>query len=170
MSLDEVRKEALSLLKKHGLNKWSFNWLVKRDVFAMCNYKKKTIYLNRSKTLHESNPKRITNSILHEIAHALDFINRGKSDHGPEWQKIAKSIGCNANKYGDESGLDKEKIYKWTGSCPDCDRKWYYNVKPKKPLRCPTHKSQLVYKFNKRIKGYSEYIQENYSRPIKSTI
>ena len=161
MNLDEIRKEAISLLKKHGLKDWSFNWITKRkDIFGLCNYKKKTIYLNRDRTKHESNRARITNTILHEIAHALDHNIRGFSNHDEHWQKIAKSIGCTGSEFGDTSGLDKSKIYKWTATCPKCDRKWYYHVKPKKTLICPKDKTTLDYKFNKKIKGYSEYLDQ----------
>lgn len=36
----------------------------------------------------------VGDTIRHEIAHALDCNTRGKSDHGPEWQKWANKLGA----------------------------------------------------------------------------
>jgi hypothetical protein len=63
------------------------------------------------------------NTVLHEAAHAIQFLTTGTSDHGPKWQKIAKSIGCSGDScmsleasqamvdaYAEAKGLEKRKI------------------------------------------------------------
>ena len=63
------------------------------------------------------------NTILHEAAHAIQFLTTRRSDHGPVWQRIAKSIGCSgdrclsleasqsmADAYAEAKGLPKRKI------------------------------------------------------------
>lgn len=63
------------------------------------------------------------NTVLHEAAHAIQFLTTGNSDHGPKWQKIARSIGCSGDScmtleasqamvdaYAEAKGLEKRKI------------------------------------------------------------
>jgi len=63
------------------------------------------------------------NTVLHEAAHAIQFLTTGTSDHGPKWQKIARSIGCSGDScmtleasqamvdaYAEAKGLEKRKI------------------------------------------------------------
>lgn len=63
------------------------------------------------------------NTVLHEAAHAIQFLTTGRSDHGPVWQRIAKSIGCTgdrcvsvdasqrmADAYAEAKGLPKSKV------------------------------------------------------------
>jgi len=63
------------------------------------------------------------NTVLHEAAHAIQFLTTGNSDHGPKWQKIAQSIGCSGDScmtleasqamvdaYAEAKGLEKRKI------------------------------------------------------------
>ena len=63
------------------------------------------------------------NTVLHEAAHAIQFLTTGRSDHGPVWQRIARSIGCTGDRcmsleasqamvdaYSEAKGLEKRKI------------------------------------------------------------
>ena len=63
------------------------------------------------------------NTILHEAAHAIQFLTTGRSDHGPVWQRIARSIGCTGDRcmsveasqamvdaYAEARGLPKRKV------------------------------------------------------------
>ncbi len=63
------------------------------------------------------------NTVLHEAAHAIQFLTTGRSDHGPVWQRIARSIGCTGDRcmsleasqamvdaYAEAKGLEKRKI------------------------------------------------------------
>jgi predicted SprT family Zn-dependent metalloprotease len=33
-------------------------------------------------------------TMLHEMAHALDYLRNGNLDHGPSWRRIAAQVGC----------------------------------------------------------------------------
>jgi len=48
-------------------------------------------------------------TITHEIAHLVDFVLRGKSDHGYEWARIHRALGGSASRYHtiDRTGLEK---------------------------------------------------------------
>jgi hypothetical protein len=63
------------------------------------------------------------NTVLHEAAHAIQFLTTGRSDHGPVWTRIAKSIGCTGDRcmsveasqamvdaYSEAKGLPKRKL------------------------------------------------------------
>lgn len=52
-------------------------------------------------SLHNDYPQ-IADTILHEIAHALDVEQRGCSPHDQHWQDIAIKIGCDGKRYYDE--------------------------------------------------------------------
>jgi predicted SprT family Zn-dependent metalloprotease len=162
MELNSIREITLKLMKKHGVSDWTFKW-GDFDVLGRCDYKQRQIMLSRIMTKHESNFNRIKNTILHEISHAIDYNRRGLSNHDNVWQEIARSIGCNAKKYGDSSGIDKEKFYKWIGTCPTCDNKYFFKVKPKNSRSCTKcdpkfnidHKLDL--QFNPRLKTWESF-------------
>ena len=143
MELNRVRDIALKLLKKHNLRDWTFKWgtldsmrIRDKYVLARCDYTLKNIILSRELTEHETNIDRLTNTILHEIAHAIDFDRRNMSNHDKVWQKIAKSIGCMGNKCGDISGVNMKKVAKWIAECPTCHKKFFTHIKPKTKMSC----------------------------------
>ena len=87
-------------------------------------------------TEHENNEKRVINTILHEIAHALDYRKRGYSNHDSEWKRMAKSIGCSGERCSSGSGVDKSQFMKWVATCPSCEREVYYARKTKVDKAC----------------------------------
>ena len=63
------------------------------------------------------------NIAMHEAAHAIQYLKTGRSDHGPEWKAIARSIGCDGDRcttteeaqrifdaYAEAKGLPKTKV------------------------------------------------------------
>jgi predicted SprT family Zn-dependent metalloprotease len=155
MNLQDVRSEALSLMKKHGLNGWTFKWGNEVGRFALCNCALKEITLSRPMTEHETNRERITNTILHEIAHAIHCNeNNGKTNHDDHWQRIAKSIGCNGNRCTSADTVDMKKFVKWVAQCGNCGKEFYKYTKPKGATSCSTcdakynPKYELDFKFN----------------------
>lgn len=144
MDLGKARDIALKLMKKHDVKDWTFKFqsieemnTKGRYILGKCNYRYKNIILCRELTQHEENEDRVRNTILHEIAHALDFNQRGIAGaHDKQWQRIAKSIGCVGNKCGDMSKVSLLKVAKWIGRCPKCQKKFYKLVKPKTRLSC----------------------------------
>jgi predicted SprT family Zn-dependent metalloprotease len=60
----------------------------------------------------------VEQTILHEIAHAIDFEIRGTSNHDYTWKRIAYQIGY---KGGTTTKIDKSvtvQIKKWVAVCP----------------------------------------------------
>ena len=66
-------------------------------------------------------------TILHEIAHALC----GKPGHGPEWRRIARSIGCSAERCHNANKPPPN----FTGLCPTCQKEYHRYRRPHQNTR-----------------------------------
>lgn len=69
----------------------------------------------------------VINTTLHEIAHALDYEQRGTSDHGRIWADLAREIGCNPDYRVNINKLAAD------------DAENFYRRNFKYSLVCPTH-------------------------------
>ena len=136
MKLEKARNIALRLMRQHGLSDYTFKWDRAVRRFGCHNGRLKTLSLSRPMTEHENNEKRVINTILHEIAHALDYRKRGYSNHDSEWKRMAKSIGCSGERCSSGSCVDKSQFMKWVATCPSCEREVYYARKTKVDKAC----------------------------------
>ena len=57
-------------------------------------------------------------TMLHEIAHAIDHEINATSDHSYRWVRIARAIGCNGERCG-HAKIDTDAVTKYTISCPN---------------------------------------------------
>lgn len=113
MTREEVTTLAMTLMTQHGLTAkgWTFSFNTNKRRLGVCKFG--TVMVNRFTrdwmlvdpvkrielsvhTLHNSHES-IQDTILHEIAHALAGP---LAKHGPEWKRIARSIGCTAMRCG----------------------------------------------------------------------
>lgn len=131
MNLEEARLLAIDLMAEHmpHLKDWVFAYDNAKRRMGQCNYKTKTISLSRAGTEIRELAE-VRNTILHEIAHALDPKSRG---HGKKWKQIAKSIGCTG-----------ERCY--TGNI---------HVEGKYIGVCPNNPEHVYYRYNKPTRHYS---------------
>ena len=58
--------------------------------------------------------------VRHEVAHAIDFETRGRSDHGPTWQAIACKVGADPTRLY-EGEFVPDRSSKYVGICPSCE-------------------------------------------------
>lgn len=119
MNVNEAVRNARALLAVHGLHGWKvkLDRSVKRAGY--CDYRLRVISL--SHPLTELWPEhQVRDTVLHEIAHALAGPAAG---HGPEWVRLALSIGCNGDaKY--KTTADTPPVpFRYVGTCPGCGRK-----------------------------------------------
>ena len=91
-----MEKIAVVLIKDSGLKGWRFEYGNAKALAGCAGILngKKIIRLSKFYALHQPNITALRNTILHEIAHALDIEKRGYTNHDKTWKKIAKSIGC----------------------------------------------------------------------------
>lgn len=141
MDLIKANKKMIDLMDEHGLidKGWTFKYdkAVKR--LGQCVWMKRGVnvkQISMSKVMTQERPdKESINTMLHEIAHALDYENRGTSDHGPIWKAIATSIGCDAQRCSN-STVDMKKVYKWVGICAEHGELGGWMRKPKDNKIC----------------------------------
>ena len=98
MDLLEAQNLTWETMQKHGLDHWTFQWSRAKTFLGMCSYHNRTIYLSKPLTAVNS-VETMTNTILHEIAHALCGPGTG---HGPKWKAMAASIGAKPNRVADK--------------------------------------------------------------------
>lgn len=84
----------------------------------------------------------VVDTLLHELAHAWDFKNRGVTDHGYRWQACAIKLGAvpeRTSKYltAGQKYLDHMRsISKVVADCPECGREAYFHRVPKRTYGC----------------------------------
>ena len=67
----EIEEEAVKLIDLHLTDTgWKLNWNNAISSLGICDYRNKTIWLSKRWSL-SVNPEEVTDTILHEIAHAI---------------------------------------------------------------------------------------------------
>lgn len=103
-----TRKISNKLIKKHLPKEWCFRLNNTKRRLGQCNLNKKEINISKLfiNGKYGTN-KEITNTILHEIAHGMDFEKYGirrkngrHQMHDKVWRDLAISIGCNGKRCG----------------------------------------------------------------------
>lgn len=61
-------------------------------------------------------PAKAMDTFLHEVAHA---IAGREANHGPEWKRVARSLGCNAERCGSVA-KEHRPAAKYHGTCGKC--------------------------------------------------
>jgi len=132
-SLEEIKSEAIRLMKTHGLGDWTFQFdarPVRR--FGRCSYGLETISLSIKPIEAGRSWKNTRNTLLHEIAHAL--VGRGHG-HDMVWRAKAIEIGCDGKTHSDAELSDPSKIFKYEATCPN-GHKRYRNKPPRGRQSC----------------------------------
>jgi predicted SprT family Zn-dependent metalloprotease len=144
---------ALRLLKLHGVGHFTFGLNQNKCRLGVTRLKQQRIELS---TFHVdfSTEAEITNTILHEIAHALcPPVRNGKrwEFHGASWKAGARSIGCTGDRCGTFSAEGRDQISavsNFVGICSHCSAKHSRQQKPMGVYRC------------KCLKGAFEWFQD----------
>ncbi|MCY3859110.1 MAG: SprT-like domain-containing protein [Gammaproteobacteria bacterium] len=110
--LKAIEMEAEMLLQKHGLESWRFGFDHATRRGGRCAFKREEISLSEQFAFAASDEE-VTDTILHEIAHALVGPNHG---HDATWKATAKSIGCSGHVTHD---IDFSSA-RWVLTCATC--------------------------------------------------
>ena len=125
----KTRVLALELMAKHNLKGWDFEFDNAKRRLGCCNYRNKTIFFSRN-YLPLVDLLEVTDTILHEIAHALVGVGHG---HGYVWQRKAIEIGCNGKRcYQGEKRVEG----KYQAICPKCGKTHYKHRKTFRTHSC----------------------------------
>lgn len=113
-------------MNTHGLTEWKLLFDSSKKRFGVCRYNVKQISL--SAVLVSLNEEHhVTDTILHEIAHALIGPREG---HNYRWQSKAIEIGCNGKRtYSDEI---IQPAMGWEARCTTCGKVTKRARRPKK--------------------------------------
>ena len=93
MDPEQARDLAYTLMTRHGLGSWTFAFDRAKRRFGACNYTTRTISLSRTLTLL-NDPAAVTETLLHEIAHALT----PGANHGSVWRAKCRELGVSAQR------------------------------------------------------------------------
>jgi predicted SprT family Zn-dependent metalloprotease len=120
MDLQTAERLALTLMDEFGLlPAWQFRWDHAKKRFGRCNYQKKVISLSRHLT--KINPQvHVEDTIRHEIAHAKDAEERGKSDHSRHWERWARKCGAKPDRCYSSADVNSVEAPLYT-YCPNCE-------------------------------------------------
>ena len=121
MDIGRAEVRIMQLMDRHGLfhRGWKYAWNKRLHLLGSCSYKFKV--LSFSRPIFEANDEAIvTDTILHEIAHALVGKNNG---HGQAWKEACVRIGA-IPKAAVTCPLNPA-LYKYAAACPHCGRKYY---------------------------------------------
>jgi hypothetical protein len=143
------------LLDEHGLYKWDIVWSRSKKAIGQAAIKRdrltgelrdREIRLSkfwfvdmgedkvarklRQNPDTDANDDVLEDVIRHEIAHALDYEDRGRSDHGRKWKAKCRKTGANPERTT-EMPLDLQLVAaSWLRVCDRCGLKIPYYSKP----------------------------------------
>lgn len=92
-SLKEKFPHYYTLLKDNGYRTCVRD--VRNNKFGWVDPRSKEVVVNRFLHKNSEDPW-ILDTMLHELSHSIDFCQRGVSDHGVHWKKIAEELGATA--------------------------------------------------------------------------
>ena len=119
--METYRAENLAreLMDKHNLSGWGFQFTNAKRILGQCNHTHRVIKLS-APLARLNNDEVVTDTILHEIAHALAGHSAG---HGARWQTICREIGALPNRCADAQDTIGVPA-KYIANCPKCDRQF----------------------------------------------
>ena len=101
----EVANEARSRMDRHGLEDWTFRFSAAETRLGECREPERVIQLSVWHAV-TAEPRDATDTILHEIAHALAGAN---ARHGPAWKAIATRLGARPRARAEESADARQR-------------------------------------------------------------
>ena len=112
MDHTQVRTLATGLMDRHGLTGWRLVFDNARTRAGVCRSDRKEIGLSRH-LMGLYSPEQVTETVLHEIAHALAGARHG---HDRVWRAVARRIGCSGQRCMPADAPSVEGA--WEGTCP----------------------------------------------------
>lgn len=126
MAMDYMQRDFEWQGVVYNFNKlgWKFEFHNKKGALGTCCYNrfKKNGKIQLSEWIIENSMETFdkwVNTMLHEIAHAIDYTQNGNSSHDWNWKRIARSIGCDAERTTslEFADLTEKPISKYTMVC-----------------------------------------------------
>ncbi len=135
-NIESVAFSAKEMISKFLDKSWKFEWSQSSTYAGVCYYKRKIIKLSdKIMQLNLNNEKFIIDTILHEIAHGIDWERNRVCGHGTSWKRICLELGGNGQRCfsSREIALPKGKF---NYVCPECGHTLNCNRKLKRTNAC----------------------------------
>lgn len=113
--VDAIRL-AWKLMKEHNVEDWGFEFDRAKNRFGCCHHDSRKITLSKH-FVEKNSEELVTQTILHEIAHALVG---GEYGHGKPWKRVARLLGYSGNRCCSNEVELPNRNYE--GTCPSCGR------------------------------------------------
>ena len=140
---------------KWGLEQWQLKFSKSKRSLGYCDCRKKVIYL--SDAYMKTNELAVMkDTLLHEIAHAIQYINYGRTDHGNEWKKIAADVGCKPERCASADQISVPRG-KYVAVCPSCRTATHFYRKIKRKYSCRICSKDYNREFKLSIMSIDEY-------------
>ena len=131
---DQILSEWQLQKRKWNLFGWEIKFSNRKRTLGHCNCSQKIISI--SNAYLNTNPFPVMkDTLLHEIAHALQYIKTGKTNHGTGWKEIASEVGCKPIRCADLREVNLPSA-KYIGTCPCCGNKTKFYRKVRKMYSC----------------------------------
>ena len=101
----EVADEARRLMDRHGLEDWMFRFSAAETKLGECREPERIIQLS-ARHAATAERREVTDTILHEIAHALAGA---KARRGPAWKAVATRLGSRPQARAEESADTRQR-------------------------------------------------------------
>jgi predicted SprT family Zn-dependent metalloprotease len=120
----QAEQLARKLLKTFGLPDWSFRFNKSKVHLGLCKYGPRAIELSRH-FVERNAPEMVTDTLLHEIAHALVGPGHG---HDAAWKEACARIGARPERLSYEAEMPDGC---WQATCGCCGLLHHKHRKPK---------------------------------------
>jgi predicted SprT family Zn-dependent metalloprotease len=120
--------------EKWGLEDWKLVFSNQRRHLGYCKPRRRIISL--SLAFMNANPYPVMkDTLLHEIAHAIHYIETGKTNHDNGWREVARRVGCRPERCAPVDGLVMPRG-KYVGVCPVCRKAVHFYRKVRRSYSC----------------------------------
>ena len=137
MTLKSAQKLVKQMMRKHKINHvFDFSFMDSKTAFGIC-YPAPDYLIQLSVPYVRLNGKKaVLDTILHEIAHAIDILKRGYTRHDKAWKAICDEIGCSNKTTFD--AVEDNVIMPLASYVVICQKCGYCEPKYRKPSKKPS--------------------------------
>lgn len=120
MTRPELERFAAARLREHVGSGWTFRWTRAKTRLGECRGADRRIGVSvHIVTLPQSEQ---IDTVLHEVAHAIDHERRGFSRHDAVWREICREIGARPERL---ARSPMRVSYRWHIECLGCGAVWF---------------------------------------------